>query len=345
MWTDPHNPALLARLQQGVPLRRDAPAIIAGEIGLSVESVVSRLRRWQSEGVLREISALFDAAAMGYRTALIAQQLTPARLDIAAEAAASHPGVSHCYIRRGRYNLWFTLAVSPDSSLGLEGTAQRLAARAGDAPTLVLPALKRYKLRFQLPAAGNAPSAGATPPSQPTPSADEPQPRVPSQEERAMIRLLQQPLPLRRHPFDALAEDAGIEVGELLAAARRLVEIGWLRRISASVRHVRAGAAVNVLAAWEVQDERIDQLGASASSESAVSHCYHRPASADWPYTLYTMVHGANRQEVRAVLSRIRRQPGVLDGVELPTLREVKKQRIRWFTDAEARWENDVGRG
>lgn len=344
MWTDPHNPALLARLQQGVPLRRDAPAIIAGEIGLSVESVVSRLRRWQSEGVLREISALFDAAAMGYRTALIAQQLTPARLDIAAEAAASHPGVSHCYIRRGRYNLWFTLAVSPDSSLGLEGTAQRLAARAGDAPTLVLPALKRYKLRFRLPAAGNAPAV-ATPPSQPTPSADEPQPRVPSQEERAMIRLLQQPLPLRRHPFDALAEDAGIEVGELLAAARRLVEIGWLRRISASVRHVRAGAAVNVLAAWEVQDERIDQLGASASSESAVSHCYHRPASADWPYTLYTMVHGANHQEVRAVLGRIRRQPGVLDGVELPTLREVKKQRIRWFTDAEARWENDVGRG
>ncbi|MFP4141505.1 MAG: hypothetical protein ACOCWV_05970 [Planctomycetota bacterium] len=344
MWTDPHNPALLARLQQGVPLRRDAPAIIAGEIGLSVESVVSRLRRWQSEGVLREISALFDAAAMGYRTALIAQQLTPARLDIAAEAAASHPGVSHCYIRRGRYNLWFTLAVSPDSSLGLEGTAQRLAARAGDAPTLVLPALKRYKLRFRLPVAGNGP-AGATPPSQPTPSADEPQPRVPSQEERAMIRLLQQPLPLRRHPFDALAEDAGIEVGELLAAARRLVEIGWLRRISASVRHVRAGAAVNVLAAWEVQDERIDQLGASASSESAVSHCYHRPASADWPYTLYTMVHGANHQEVRAVLGRIRRQPGVLDGVELPTLREVKKQRIRWFTDAEARWENDVGRG
>ncbi|MFP4216672.1 MAG: hypothetical protein ACLFVH_12140 [Phycisphaerae bacterium] len=344
MWTDPHNPALLARLQQGVPLRRDAPAIIAGEIGLSVESVVSRLRRWQSEGVLREISALFDAAAMGYRTALIAQQLTPARLDIAAEAAASHPGVSHCYIRRGRYNLWFTLAVSPDSSLGLEGTADRLAALAGDAPTLVLPALKRYKLRFRLPVAGNGPAV-ATPPSQPTPSADEPQPRVPSQEERAMIRLLQQPLPLRRHPFDALAEDAGIEVGELLAAARRLVEIGWLRRISASVRHVRAGAAVNVLAAWEVQDERIDQLGASASSESAVSHCYHRPASADWPYTLYTMVHGANHQEVRAVLGRIRRQPGVLDGVELPTLREVKKQRIRWFTDAEARWENDVGRG
>ncbi len=344
MWTDPHNPALLARLQQGVPLRRDALATIAAEIGLSVESVVSRLRRWQSEGLLREISALFDAAAMGYRTALIAQEVPRERLDAAADAAASHPGVSHCYIRRGRYNLWFTLAVSPDSSLGLEGTAQRLAARAGDAPTLLLPALKRYKLQFQLPAAGNAPTA-ARPPSQPTPSADEPQPRVPSQEERSMIRLLQQPLPLRNQPFDALAEDAGVEVGELLGAARGLVEIGWLRRISASVRHVRAGAAVNVLAAWEVQDDRIDQLGASASSESAVSHCYHRPASADWPYALYTMVHGANHEEVRAVLGRIRRLDGVLDGVELPTLREVKKQRIRWFTDAEARWETDVGRG
>ncbi len=342
MWTDPHNPALLARLQQGVPLRRDALAVIAGEIGLSVESVVSRLRRWQDEGVLREISALFDAIAMGYRTALVAQQLPPARLDAAAAAAASHPGVSHCYIRQGRYNLWFTLAVSPDSSLGLEPTADRLAARARGAATLVLPALKRYKLRFQLPATAAAP----TPQPRPTPPSGNSliRPRIPSPEDRSMIRLLQQPLPLTDRPFDALAEQAGVEVEELLAAARRLAKSGWLRRIAASVRHVRAGAAVNVLVAWEVEDDRIDRVGVAAAGESAVSHCYRRPTADDWPYGLYTMVHGADRRQVQEVLDRIRQQPGVQGSVELPTVREVKKQRVRLFTDAEARWELNTTR-
>jgi DNA-binding Lrp family transcriptional regulator len=339
MWTNPHNTALLARLQQGVPLRRDPLAAIAAEVGLDADDVLARLARWERDGLLREVSALFDATALGYHTALIAQRPAPQELDAAAERAAGHPGVSHCYLREGRYNLWFTLAVSPTSRLGLPATADRLARAAANAPTLILPARKKYKLRLNLPAV-TATDASSAPPQQSARPAGAPS--NPSESEQSTIRLLQRPLPLARDPWEQLAAEGDLSTDELLAEARRFHELGWLRRVSAFIRHTRAGARVNVLVAWRVEENCIDDVGQRAASESAVSHCYRRPARPDWPYELYTMVHGRDVHEVRGVLRRIGERPGVADSVELPTVREVKKQRLKLFTKEEARWESRI---
>jgi DNA-binding Lrp family transcriptional regulator len=332
-WSNPHNIALLGRLQQGVPLRREPFAAIAAELGLDGADVLDRLRHWRKEGILREVSALFDASATGYETALIAQQLAGEELTSAAERAASHPGVSHCYLREGRYNLWFTLAVSPMSRPGLEGTADRLARLAGDAPTLVLPSLKKYKLRVHLPAV----EAADDPTPAPPPSC--PSPRVPDRRERSAIRLLQTPMPLTRAPWRELVAASEWAVDDLLAEAERLGQLGWLRRVSGLIRHTLAGARANLLAAWDVDEDRIDEVGQSAARISAVSHCYRRPGGPDWPYTLYTMIHGRGEEDVRSVIRRIGKEPGVRSCAELPTVREVKKQRVKLFTAEEANWE------
>ena len=48
-------------------------------------------------------------------------------LENAARAINAHPGVSHNYLRDHAFNLWFTIAVPPDSALGLDGTLDVLA--------------------------------------------------------------------------------------------------------------------------------------------------------------------------------------------------------------------------
>ena len=52
---------------------------------------------------------------------LVAAKVDPAYPHRAAQFINTHPGVTHNYLRDHDFNLWFTIAVEPDSKLGLDG--------------------------------------------------------------------------------------------------------------------------------------------------------------------------------------------------------------------------------
>ena len=139
---------LLDAVQNRVPFVREPFAELAGRLGCDERTVIARIAALRGPGgVIREISGIFDAAALGYAQALVAFRVPPARIDQAGQTVAAHPGVSHCYERRGAYNLWFTLATAPGSVMGLAGTAEVLARRCGADRHMVLPSLRRYSIK------------------------------------------------------------------------------------------------------------------------------------------------------------------------------------------------------
>jgi len=71
----------------------------------------------------------------------------------------------------------------------------------------------------------------------------------------------------------------------------------------------------------------------------AVTHCYRRPTYPDWTYNLFTMVHGRTPTECDAVLAEISRATGITDYAALYSTKEYKKERVKYFTDAEQEWE------
>ena len=144
--------ALLQLLQRSVPLVRRPFEQLARELGRSEPDVIARVGELSADGgVIREIAGIFDATLLGYRSMLAGMKVPPSHLDDAGKIVSAHPGVSHCYSRPAAYNLWFTLVCPPDSSLGLEGTAQRLAKLCEVQQVLLLPVLRRYKLRVNIP--------------------------------------------------------------------------------------------------------------------------------------------------------------------------------------------------
>ncbi|MFP4054255.1 MAG: hypothetical protein ACLFV7_10390 [Phycisphaerae bacterium] len=330
--------ALLDALQRGVPLRRRPWDEIAADLHADPAWVCRQIDQWKQDGLLREVSGIFSAAQMGYRTALVAVASAPGRRDAAGEFAAGHPGVSHCYGRRHeRYDLWFTLATSPHSRLGLERSAELIARHTGSEGPMVLPTLKRYKLRVHLgPASAAGTSAGNPQDTRNDPGDCEPvQPC-----DLPAIEALQQDLPLIEEPFALLADRVAMTPNDLLAAAERFRRRGWLRRYAAGVSHRLAGARANVLAVWEVSDAEADKAGEVFAAEPAVSHCYLRPAGPDWPYRLYTMVHAADPEEAGETIARMRAAADTGRHVLLATEREYAKRRVRLFTPAEAQWED-----
>ena len=332
----PFQSALLDALQRGVPLRPRPFDVLAHDLGATSAQVREQIARWKEDRLVREISGIFRAGQMGYETALIALATPPGERDRAGQFSAGHPGVSHCYGRsHGRYDVWFTLAVSPHSTLGLRKSADRIAHHTGSR-VMVLPTLRRYKLRVQLGPAGVS-GAGTPPDAEPAGGEAVRTPDLPT------IEALQQDLPLIDEPFVQLAGDAGTTREDLLGKAERFREAGWLRRYAAAVSHRRAGARANVLAVWDVTDAQADAAGRAFAAERAVSHCYLRPAGPDWPYRLYTMVHAADEAEATETIARMDAVAETRRHVLLPTEREYAKRRVRLFTPAEAQWEDRWG--
>lgn len=330
---------LLNQLQQALPLVRRPFESLAERIGCDEASVLSRIQALRGgEGVIREISGVFDAAALGYEQALVAMAVPEDALDAAGRGAASHPGVSHCYGRSLRaqadvphYNLWLTLAVSPDSRLGLEKTGDVLAEDAGAQGHMVLRAIRRYKLavRFDAGSPGILSSGVA--------NTKPPETIEPTDTQRRAIRALQLDLPTKPEPFDTVAAAEGLDVDELLRVAGDLLHTGHMRRYGAVLRHRLAGARANVMVAWRAGDA--DAAGARAAQCDRVSHCLLRETASDWAYNLYTMIHGRDEQDCRMTIDELRATAELHDRVELWTRAEYAKRRVRLFADNEAQWE------
>ncbi|MGD0540093.1 MAG: Lrp/AsnC family transcriptional regulator [Tepidisphaeraceae bacterium] len=357
MYTDQLHPVdqlhdvdgqLLAAVQEQVPLSPRPFADIARSLEVPESLVLDRLRalRTGPHSAIRQIGAIFDSGSLGYQSTLVAAKVPEHRLAAAAAVIDEHPGVSHNYGRDHEYNLWYTLAVAPDSRLGLEATAQILHRRSGAVATRLLPTLKMYKIGVKLDLGGGASDRLQSPcgkiPAKPM--AHHPAVAL-SQRDIEFVRVLQRDLPIVQRPFDAWAREVGVTVDELLAAAKRFRIRGIMRRFSAVLRHRQLGFDANAMGVWIVPPPRQDELGAVAAGFSQVSHCYLRPSYPEWPYNIYTMIHARRRAEGEIILKDIAAATGIQRYAALYSTHEYKKVRIQYFTgDAEA-WENGVSAG
>lgn len=338
---DEADRVLVDRIQQGVPLVCRPYDAIAREVECSAADVRARVRFLrETRGLIREISGIFDVGAMGFEQALVCFRVSDSDIDRAGDVVAAHPGVSHCYGRTGTRNLWFTLATSPDSSLGFDRTVQCLAGQAGASDWLILPTLRRYKLSTRFMMGGNDAAVSLEETSNRSRGA----PAVPGQlsaEVKQVVRALQTDLPAEESPFYGLAEQGGMTVRQLLDVARDLRETGRMRRYAAVLNHRLAGASANVMVVWQVPEQRTDEAGQLCAENRAVSHCYLRPPGRDWPYTLYTMVHGASAGACEATVAEMSKRIGIDQYRLLWTMQEYAKRRVRLFDGSEQLWERN----
>ncbi len=340
---------LLDRVQRGIPLEPRPFATLGEELGISEADCVTRLERLRGDGgVIRQISAIFDTQALGYASSLVAAKIPADRVEEAAAVISRHPGVSHNYLRGHAFNLWFTLAVPPDSRLGLDGTLEKLNRQSGAESMRALPTLRLFKIGVKLKIASDdetdTSSDPATLDASPPPAFTEADRETAAaftldERDKRMILALQQDLPLTPRPFDAWATQADCTVNDLLTAAKRFVERRQMRRFSAVLRHRKAGYDANVMTVWRCPETEIERCGQIMAQSEAVSHCYRRPTYPDWPYALYTMVHGRSREECLATLASLQTRAGLGEYLPLWSLREFKKVRVRYFTPETAEWE------
>lgn len=151
-------------------------------------------------------------------------------------------------------------------------------------------------------------------------------------QEQAILRIVQSNLPDSATPYADIAREVGCDEDTVIQLLLRLKEDGSIRRFGASIKHQKTVWKHNAMVAWRIDDALINACGEQAAKHPHISHCYHRPSSApDWPYTLYTMIHGRSREECLAVVEELRDSTPLNDYAILESLHELKKISMTYF--------------
>ena len=330
---------LLNLLQGSFPLEPRPFARVGELAGVTEDEVLRRTRRLLDERIIRQITPIFDTRVLGYRSMLVAARVDPENPWRAAKAINAHPGVTHNYLRNHDFNMWFTIAVEPNSQLGLDGTLEVLAAEAGASSMRQLPTLRLFKIRMDLEMEGDTETLAKA--AAVVEDYREPEAIELSELDLAVIRNLQGDMPVVAEPYAPAAAAIGIDQSRMLDHLASMRDRGALRRVAAILYHRRAGFSANGMGVWKVPEERVLELGPRMASFRGISHCYQRPTYPDWPYSVFTMAHGRSKQECDAILDAIAEQTGVDGRATLYSSTEFKKVRMLYFTGDFERWERE----
>jgi DNA-binding Lrp family transcriptional regulator len=317
---------LLNEIQWVFPLT-DRPYLeISKRYNISEKDVMQRTSHLKEIGLIRQINAIFDTRRLGYKSALVAFMVKSNKLNYVAEQVNKHPGVSHNYERNHEFNMWFTLAVPPYAEIKTD--LERMASIDGVVKYRVLPTLKLYKIGVRLDMVNEDAKV-----PEPTDEVKTLNPRKFNLTERdkEFIRELQKDLKVIPEPFKEIADTLGITTPQLFAKAKEYEDLGVMRRFAAILRHRDAGFAANGMAVWKVPVLKIDEVGSKLAAFPQVSHCYRRPIYPDWPFNLFSMVHARTIEGAEEIVSQMSESIGIKDYRILFSLREFKKERVKYF--------------
>ncbi len=323
---------ILSVVQKKFPLTQKPFKEIGESLNISEDAVLNILQKQKKEGIIRQTSAIFDTKRLGYKSSLVAFKISEQNINDAVKILNSHPGISHNYERNHDFNIWFTLAVEPDSLFGLNGTVELLAKLSKAEDYIILPTLKLFKISVKLNTTGKDSKREKT--------------KTVSHKELELtplhydiIRAAQYDIEIVSEPFKNIVKKLNIDYELYFKTLNELKEAGIMRRFASILNHRKAGFNANAMVVWDIDEKNGDEIGKIAASFSAVSHCYLRPKYPNWPYNLFTMIHAKTTEEANKTIEEISNEIQSKSHMPLYSSREFKKVRIEYFTPSFKEWE------
>lgn len=135
---------ILDMIQSNFPLCSRPYQVIGEETGISEEEAFARVVNLKKEKIIRRLGANFQSKKLGFRSTLCAAKVPEEKLEEFIAEVNAQKGVTHNYLRRHTYNVWFTL-IGPSWDSMCE-TLAGITAKTG-IEILNMPATKLYKIR------------------------------------------------------------------------------------------------------------------------------------------------------------------------------------------------------
>jgi DNA-binding Lrp family transcriptional regulator len=237
---------------------------------------------------------------------LAAVQAPEDEFEEVAEIINGYRQVNHNYRREHAWNMWFV--VTAGSQAKRDAILAEIEERTG-CPVLNLPMLTDYYIDLEFPVVNQdqfaRESLGETSVSA-THISEQATGDLTDLEARLLLEI-QDGFPLTLTPYADIADAIDADVADVLAAVERLLANGCIKRVGCIVNHVVTGFDNNCMVVWDVPDDDLDDRGERVGALPYVTLCYHRPRRPDqnWPYNLFTMIHGREADAVDAKIDEL----------------------------------------
>ncbi|WP_432448464.1 siroheme decarboxylase subunit beta [Aliiroseovarius marinus] len=291
---DPIDRRLLDDWQRNFPICPRPFQIIAKDLDISEDDVLSRLTRMNQSGRITRVGGTCAPNTLSAST-LAAVAAPEVDLEKVAQIINDEPGVNHSYEREDHWNLWF-VATGPDRA-HVDATLARISERSG-LRVLDLRLVRPFNvdLGFRMSGVSNPISSSEQTPLE----LDSIQAG-----DHEIMNALTQGLPIVPTPYAEVARDLGLSEDDVLSRITALQKARVLSRLGVIVRHRALGWTSNAMVVWNVSASRVVEAGTALASLPGVTLCYERtPVDDVWPYRLYSMIHAKSRPDAMAVLER-----------------------------------------
>jgi DNA-binding Lrp family transcriptional regulator len=141
--------AILNEIQSHFPIVSRPYEEVGRRVGASETEVLARVTKMTEAGIIRRLGANFTSRKLGYTSTLCAARVPEDKLELFVAVVNRYPGVTHNYLRRHRYNVWFTLIA--DSEARLNHILEEISQAAGVPEILSLPAHEVFKIKVDFP--------------------------------------------------------------------------------------------------------------------------------------------------------------------------------------------------
>lgn len=140
--------------------------------------------------------------------------------------------------------------------------------------------------------------------------------------DRELLSIIQEEFPLVSRPWDDLAERLGVSYEDIVEKAKKLYELGVIRRIGPVLETDLVGLSARTLVLMKVPEDEVEEVGQIVSSFDTVTHNYLREHEYNLWFTLIT----SSQEKLRSSLEEILASTGIpeSDILDLPVTKKHK---------------------
>ena len=136
---------IINELQTRFPITSQPYAQIGKKLGLSEKEVLKRVKNLKKKGYIRRIGANFNSEKLGFVSTLCAAKVPKEKIARFAQVVNRYKGVTHNYLRRSEFNIWFTfIAPTMDE---IEEALEKIKKETGVYEVYNFPATKIFKIK------------------------------------------------------------------------------------------------------------------------------------------------------------------------------------------------------
>lgn len=138
---------VLNYIQLDLPLSQRPFKALAQKIGVSEENLLKKISELKGKGLISDFAARVNHKKLGYKSTLVGLRVTEGSLEGVAKEIIVYPEVTHCFQRKGEYNLWVVFIYKDGR---LKEMLDKIADSVGKENILNLKTIKKFKLKTEL---------------------------------------------------------------------------------------------------------------------------------------------------------------------------------------------------